>query len=68
MLDKLKVVMLVGVALQVLRNFFPAVEIPGDFQPAVETLINSLFVVIPVVAAWFKRESAQKVAKLQLNR
>ena len=67
MLDKLKVVMLVGIALQVLRVFVPGVSVPEGFETEVNLLVDSLFAVVPVMAGWFKSESADNVKNLVLK-
>lgn len=67
-LNKVKVMLLLGVFLQIIRNFFPALEIPTDFEKTLETLVNVLYVVIPVVAAWFTKETENTVRGLTLKR
>ncbi len=65
MLDKLKITMLVGFALGLLRVFLPDLPVPDDFEEVVAALINGVFVVLAVVAGFFKMESAKKIAALQ---
>lgn len=67
MLNKLKVIALVGVLLSVVRIFFPELDVPEDFEATVSGLIDALFVVVAVVAGWFTKESAAEVAKLELG-
>ena len=65
LLDKLKVVLIVGIVLQALRVFLPDLPTPAEFQTQVNVLVDSLFVVIPVIAGWFKKESAVKIRELE---
>ena len=67
MLDKLKVTMIVGFVLGLVRVFLPDLGVPEDFEEVVAALINGIFVVIAVVAGWFKRESNEKVNKLVMS-
>ncbi len=64
MLDKMKVILIVGMALQFVKAFFPDLDFGEDFEGAVQGLIDSLYVVVPVVAGWFTKESDDLVAKL----
>jgi len=64
MLDKMKVIMFIGVALGILRTFFPTLDLGEDFEQALEGLVNSLYVLIPIGIGWKVKESAEKVAKL----
>jgi hypothetical protein len=56
--------MIVGVAIQVLRAFVPGVEMPADFASQINTLVDILFAVVPIVAGWFASESRAKVKAL----
>ncbi len=56
MLDKLKVITVVGLFLQVLRVFIPSLEVPDDFGMVLGGLVESLYVIIPVVIGWFVPE------------
>lgn len=64
MLNKLKVTMIVGVGLQVIRAFFPDLPMPEDFEGVLNTIVNSLFIVVPVIVGWFAKESEAQIAKL----
>ena len=64
MLDKMKVILVVGMVLQFIKAFFPGLDFGDGFDGAVEGLIDSLYVVIPVVLGWFTKESAALAAKL----
>lgn len=64
MLDKLKVIAAVGLVLQALRMFL-GLEVPADFGPALEMLVNSLYIIVPVVAGWFVKERDSTVAALK---
>ena len=57
MLNKVKVIAVVGVVLGVLRAVVPGLDVGEEFQMAVEGLINALFVIIPVAAGWFAKET-----------
>lgn len=67
MLRKLKVVAIVGLALQVARSFGLELDAPDDFPQQVEALVNSLYVVVPVVVAWFTPENESLVARLKMR-
>ena len=64
MLNKVKVILALGVVLQVVRVFFPQIDIGADFEGAAEALIDSLYVIVPVIAGWFVKESGETVAGL----
>ena len=64
MLDKLRVTMIVGLALGLVRVFLPDFQVPEDFQTVVSAVINGVFVIIAVVAGYFKRENQAKVNDL----
>jgi hypothetical protein len=64
MLDKMKVILVVGMALQFLKAFFPTLDFGEEFEGGIEGLIDSLYVVIPVVIGWFTKESEAQMAKL----
>jgi len=67
MLNKLKVILLVGVVLQVLRVFVPTLPMPEDFETQIASLVDVLFVIIPVFVGWFTKESAEQVENLTLS-
>jgi len=64
MLSKVKVVMVLGLVLGVVRAFFPELDLGEDFQTAAESLVNALFVLIPIGAGWFSKESQDQIDKL----
>ena len=64
-LNKVKVMMIVGLVLPIVSLGVPGVSVPEEFEAAVGLLVDSLFVIIPVVAAWFTPESQKKIDKLQ---
>lgn len=64
MLDKLKITMLVGIALGAIRVFLPDLPIPEDFEEVVGAVVNGIFVIAAVVIGWMKKESAAKIAEL----
>lgn len=64
MLDKLRVTMIVGLVLGLVRVFLPDLPMPEDFQEVVGAVINGVFVIIAVVAGWLKKESLSKVRDL----
>ena len=67
MLDKLKVTMLVGVALQLLRSFLPDLETPENLEAHVNALVDALFAIVPVLAGWLTKESPKNVKGLKLK-
>ena len=67
MLDKMKVILLMGFALQFLKAFFPSLDFGEEFEGALEGLVDSLYVLIPVVIGCFTRESSATVARLDLR-
>ncbi len=67
MLNKLKITLVVGVAIQVLRVFLPDLSVSGDFEAAVNGLVDVLFVIIPVAVGWFKKESQSNVDALVMG-
>ena len=64
MLDKMKVVLLLGMVLQFVKAFFPALDFGDGFEGAIEGLIDSLYVVVPVIIGWLTKESSVLAAKL----
>ena len=67
MLNKVKVIAVVGIVLGVLRAAVPGLDVGEDFQAAVEGLINALFVIIPVAIGWFARETKKSTDALDLK-
>ncbi len=67
MLDKLKIIALVGMALSAIRLLFPDFDIPQEFDAAVESLISAVFVIVSVAAGWFTTERAVLVDKLKVR-
>lgn len=67
MLDKLKITMIVGLVLGLVRVFLPDLPVPEDFETVVGAVINGAFVIIAVVAGWLKKESQAKVDDLVTN-
>lgn len=64
MLDKMKVILIAGLLFQVLKAFVPSLDFSEGFDGAVEALINSIYVIVPVVVGWFTKESQKQVNKL----
>jgi len=64
MLDKMKVILLVGMVLQFVKAFFPVLDLGDGFEGAIGGLIDSLYVVVPVIVGWFTKESSVLAAKL----
>lgn len=58
-LNKVKVITIVGIAIGLVRAVVPDFEIGAGFQTAVEALVNSLFVIIPVAIGWFTKETKE---------
>ena len=67
MLDKLRITMIVGFVLGLVRVFLPDLPVPEDFEEVVAALVNGIFVVIAVVAGWLKRETQEKVDNLVMS-
>jgi hypothetical protein len=67
MLDKLKVIAAFSVVLQLVRVFFPALDFGAEFEGAAKALIEALYVLIPVAAGWFTKESEALVHGLKLR-
>ena len=64
MLDKLKITMLIGLALGLLRVFLPDLPVPEGFEEVVAAVVNGVFVIVAVAMGWLKKESALKVKAL----
>ena len=64
MLDKLKITMIIGLVLGVIRVFLPDLPIPEDFEKVIEAVVNGIFVIIAVGIGWKNKESQAKVAAL----
>ena len=67
MLNKLKVTAIVGLAIQALRMFFPALDFGSEFEGAVSALIEAVYVLIPIIFGWFTPESSAEIAKLSMR-
>jgi ACR3 family arsenite efflux pump ArsB len=67
MLTKLKVTLIIGVVIQVLRVFVPALEVPDNFGSLLNSVIESIWVVIPIIAGWFTKESQENIDNLDLS-
>ena len=67
MLDKMKVILLVGMVLQFVKAFFPVLDFGEGFEGAIEGLIDSLYIVVPVIIGWFTKESSALAARLLLR-
>lgn len=65
MLRKLKVAGIVGIALQFLRVLAPDLHVPDGFEGQIETLVNALLAVVPIVVAWFVPERQSNIAALR---
>ena len=64
MLNKLKAILGLGVILQVVKVFFPGLDLGDGFEGAAEALIDSLYIIVPIVISWFVKESPATVSKL----
>ncbi len=64
MLNKAKVLLALGIILQVIRVFFPQLDISNAFEGATVDLIETLYVLVPLVIAWFIKESDATVDAL----
>ena len=56
-LNKIKVIAGLSVTLQVIRVFFPQLDVGEDFQGSAAALIDSLYVLVPIIVGWFVKES-----------
>ncbi len=66
-LNKVKVIFGFGVILQVVRVFFPQFDISEDFEGAARDLVETLYVLVPIVLSWFVKESAATKAALVIK-
>ncbi len=64
LLNKMKVILGLGVVLQVVRVFFPNLDVGDDFEGAAKAIIESIYVLVPIIAGWFVKESPATVAAL----
>jgi len=60
--------MIVSIVLGALSFFVPGGFVPPEFETEIGLLVDSLFVIIPVIAAWFTPESQRKINKLKNTR
>ncbi len=70
MLNKVKMIGIVGLVLGIVRAAVPGANVGeegGDFQTAVEVLINSLYVIIPIAIGWFVKETKKTTDALTLK-
>ena len=67
MLDKIKVIMVLGVVIQLLRAFFPGLDFGADFEGSAKAIVEALYVLVPIAAGWFTSERAVLVAGLKLR-
>ncbi len=66
-LNKMKVVLGLGVVLQVVRVFFPSLDVGEDFEGAAKAVIEAVYVLVPIIAGWFVKESPATADALVLK-
>ena len=66
-LNKGKFLIGFGVVLQVVRVFFPQLDISNEFEESARNLIETLYVFVPIVLSWFVKESPATVAALAVK-
>lgn len=65
MLDKMKVILFLGLVIQILRVVLPDLDFGSEFEGAAEALVESIYVLVPIVAGWFTPESRAQIARLK---
>jgi hypothetical protein len=67
MLNKIKYGIIVTFVFQALKMFLPDLEIPEDIEPAINSLIESVVIIVPWVVAFFTKESKETLKTLTLK-
>ena len=63
-LDKLKVIAALGLAIQILRVFFPGLDFGEEFEGSAKALVEALYVIVPIVIGWFVPETVASIDRL----